>query len=179
MNAVQLHLVLTHFPIVGFIAAGGLLFYALWRGSREARLIALVGIALAGLIVLPVLATGDASEEQVEHMPGVSETLLHRHEDAAEVAGTLATVTGILALLVLGLERWAPGKARMGALLLVVLVVASTASVGWAGHLGGRIRHPELRAGAAEGGGGDGQRSEKHEDDDDDDDEKGGARKRD
>ena len=148
MTMVQLHLALNHFPIVGLILSAALLIYGLLRGRREARNIALVGIAVSGLLVLPVRLVGHEAAEVVEHLPGFSETLVERHEEAADLAGTLTVVTGIAALLVLGLQRWAQGLVRSGTLVLLVMVMASTAGIGWAGHLGGLIRHPELNPAA-------------------------------
>jgi hypothetical protein len=144
MNSVQLHLILTHFPIVGFIASFALLLYALWRGSREIRTVALAGIALSGLIILPVLASGNAAEEFVERLPGIAESLVEHHEAAADTAGALALLAGAAALVTLVVQRWAPRFASAGLAVVALLVVVATAGVGWTAHLGGQIRHPEV-----------------------------------
>jgi Predicted membrane protein (DUF2231) len=143
MNVTQLHLMLNHFPIVGLIAAFSLLMYTLWRPSREVRNVALAGIALSGLMVLPVLLTGNASEDLVERLPGVREALIQAHESAAEVAGVLALVAGAAALLTFALQRWAPRFAKEGLAATLVLALVATVSIGWSAHLGGEIRHPE------------------------------------
>lgn len=163
MNVAQLHLILNHFPLVGFIAASVLLLYALWRRSAEARAIALVGIALSGLLILPVLVSGNASEEMVEHLPGVSEALIGRHEQAADTAGALALVAGGVALLALIALRWAPRAARAALGATLVLAVAAMVGIGWAAHLGGTIRHPEIAlAWNAAGGEGGSEADEAH-----------------
>jgi Predicted membrane protein (DUF2231) len=144
MNYAQLHMMLIHFPIVGFIAAFGLLVYALARGSSEARNIALVGVVLSGLAVLPVLVTGNAAENYVEHLPGVREALIQQHENAADLAGTLAVVAGAVALLTLIVQRWAPRFSRAGMAVTLATVLIAAVGIGWTAHLGGEIRHPEL-----------------------------------
>lgn len=172
MNAVQLHLALNHLPIVGLIAFGIVLIYAMWRGGREARRIALVGLAVSGLLTIPVLLSGESAEETVEHLGTALEPLIHNHEEAADVASTLSIITGIAALLVLGLELWMPRFRRMASAGLVVLVLVSAVAVGWTGHLGGLIRHPELRQGGAAAaltpGTLGGAQGGDHDDDDDD-----------
>ncbi len=140
----QLHLMLIHFPIVGFIASSLLLVYALWRHRQEARTIALVGIVLSGIVVLPVLATGNASEDAVEGLPGVSRTLMRQHSQAADTAGTLAVIAGGLALATLLVQRWRPRLATPALTGVLVMATAATVSIGWTSHLGGEIRRPEL-----------------------------------
>lgn len=153
MNVAQLHLFLNHFPLVGFIAASVLLLYALWRRRPEARSIALVGIVVSSLLILPVLLSGTASEDMVEHLPGVREALIGQHEQAADTAGALALIAGGVALLTLILQRWAPRRARIGVATTLVLVGVATVSIGWASHLGGAIRHPEAALAWNAGGG--------------------------
>jgi hypothetical protein len=144
MNVAQLHLALTHFPFVGFIASFGVLLYALWRGSSEVRNVALVGIVLSGLIILPVMATGNGSEDVVEGLPGVAHALVGQHRHAADIASTLALAAAAVALLTLILQRWAPAYTKLSLAGVLTLVLAGTVSIGWAAHLGGEIRHPEL-----------------------------------
>jgi len=163
MNVAQLHLILNHFPIVGFIASFGLLLYTLWRPSREVRTVALAGMVISGLLVLPVLITGNASEEMVEHLPGVSEGLIGRHENAADIASAVALIAGGLALMTLILQRWAPRFVKEGLAATMVVGLVAIVTIGWTAHLGGAIRHPEIalawNAGGEQGGEG-GERSE-------------------
>jgi hypothetical protein len=147
MNFPQLHLMLNHVPIVGFIAAYGLLLYALWRRSAEARRIALAGMFLSGLIILPVLITGNVSEDVVENLPGVVKAAIGRHEDAADYAAAMSMVAGAAAFVALLLDRWRPRHARLGVTAVLVLALLATAALARTAHLGGQIRHPEIAFG--------------------------------
>lgn len=144
MNVAQLHLALTHFPFVGFIASFGVLIYALWRRSSEVRNVALAGIVISGFMTLPVVATGNGSEEVVEGLPGVAHAMVAQHAYAADIASTIAVGAAVLALLTLFLLRWAPRYANGGMIASLALVVAAIVGIGWTSHLGGEIRHPEL-----------------------------------
>lgn len=155
MNVAQLHLFLNHFPLAGFIASFGLLLYALWRGRSEARRIALAGIVISGLLILPVMLSGSGSEEMVEHLPGVREAVIGRHEEAASIALVLALVAAAAALVTLIGERRSRSLARGGLLATMLLAAIAMVGIGWTSHLGGAIRHPEI-ATAWGGFGGDG-----------------------
>ena len=98
MNGAHLHLLLTHGPVLGLVFGTILLGYAWWRGGEEVRRLALVFTAVAGLLALPAYFTGEDAEDIVETLPGVSKSVIHEHEEAAEGAAIAAVVTAVLAL---------------------------------------------------------------------------------
>jgi hypothetical protein len=95
-----------------------------------------------------VFLTGEPAEEAVEGVAGVSESMIHPHEEAAEAALIVTGIAGVMALVALGayrrrsLPRWLTGAAFTAALV-------STTMLGWAANLGGRIRHTEIGGTAA------------------------------
>jgi peptidoglycan/LPS O-acetylase OafA/YrhL len=154
MDATHLHLLVNHLPILGSFFALPLLVLALWRRQEPwlfagAALLLLIGGA-AGVVAEE---SGEGAEEAVEHLAGVSEALIHEHEERAEVATPLAVITGLAALGVaaLSLRRratWLPGGAVV---LLLTGVTAGT--MAWVGQSGGLIRHTELRDPSSNAGG--------------------------
>jgi hypothetical protein len=76
-----------------------LLLLALLRKSEELKRVSLGVFVFTALIVLPFYFTGEPAEEVVEHLPGVAEPLIERHENAALFALLIAGVTGIAALI--------------------------------------------------------------------------------
>lgn len=148
MNAAHLHLLLTHLPVVGAVFAVLLLAAALLTRCRTVRRIALAAVVVVGLLGLPTYFSGEGAEDAVEGLPGVSEALVERHEDAATRSLVALEVAGVLSLLALA----ATIRARrvpawiVAATLLVTLVSAGL--LGWTANLGGQIRHTEIRAGA-------------------------------
>jgi hypothetical protein len=83
MNWAHIHLSLNHLPVVGIIFGVLLLLLALLRKSEELKRVSLGVFVLTALLALPVYFTGEPAEEVVEHVPGVAESLIGRHENAA------------------------------------------------------------------------------------------------
>ena len=150
MSIVHLHLILNHVPVIGMVFALLILGVAAWRrndGMGRLGLSVMVGLAVVTAVVF---LSGEPAEEAVENVAGVSEAMIHPHEEAAEAALIVTGIAGALALVALGayrrraLPRWLTGAAFMAAL------VAGT-TLGWAANLGGRIRHTEIGATASSG----------------------------
>ena len=152
-NGAQFHVLLNHFPVVLGVTSLPFLLFALWKRNAVARTALLIGATLsvlAGLSVIPTYLSGEGAEEVVEHQPWFSETLLEQHEDAAKfaLAGTL--LAGLAAGVVLfQLRKRAEPKIVFVAAALIFNGIAAGVT-GYVAHLGGVIRHDELRAGAAE-----------------------------
>lgn len=155
MNPAQIHLALTHLPVVGaLLAAAALSIGAVTRNPATRR----AGLALllfAGLSAIPTHLTGEGAEEIVEERVGVSEAIIERHEDAAGYALALVLLGGAVAagsLLAAWLGREQAARALFAGALALALV--DTVVLGWVAHLGGEIRHDEIRVAALGGEGG-------------------------
>jgi hypothetical protein len=144
MDAAHLHLALNHVPVLGLPFALLLLVAAIvWR-NHQAKLFALSGMVLVALIALPVYFTGEAVEELVEGMPGVSEAHLERHEETATAALVSVEIVGVVALaglVVFGRSR-VPG---WFVTLVLLLSVVGSGMMARAANTGGQIRHTEIR----------------------------------
>ena len=81
MDATHLHLILTHFPIVGTIIGVGILAYGQFSKNNGIIKVALITFILMAIFTIPVFLTGEESEETVEHIAGVSERLIGDHEE--------------------------------------------------------------------------------------------------
>ena len=140
----QLHLMLNHLPIVGFFLMLPVLMFALWTQKVDYKRVALLGVSVMGLLSLPAFFTGEPAEEGIEHLAGVSESLIEDHEEAAELALILALVTAGLAS-----ASWIASR-KNSSLLKWAMPVVTVAALGtsgvmaWVGHEGGKIRHPEI-----------------------------------
>ena len=140
----QLHLMLNHLPIVGFFLMLPVLMFALWTQKVDYKRVALLRVSVMGLLSLPAFFTGEPAEEGIEHLAGVSESLIEDHEEAAELALILALVTAGLAS-----ASWIASR-KNSSLLKWAMPVVTVAALGtsgvmaWVGHEGGKIRHPEI-----------------------------------
>ena len=139
------HLLVNHFPILGIFFGLILAILALILQNRTLRFTALGFLLFSSLTFLPSNATGEQAEEQIEHLDGVSHTLIHEHEEKAESALPFAIIVGVLAIIGIILE--AKKHKLPQALLLVNILMAL-----WLMYLlaqvatsGGEIRHPEIR----------------------------------
>jgi multisubunit Na+/H+ antiporter MnhC subunit len=145
MSVLHLHLILNHVPVIGTAFVLLMLGVSVTRRNEGmARLGLGVMVGLAAITAI-VFLTGEPAEEAVERVAGVSEAMIHPHEEAAEAALIATTVVGALALLALAafrrraLPRWVTGSA-------LVAVFGVSVLLGWTANLGGRIRHTELGA---------------------------------
>jgi len=149
MTSAHLHLILTHFPIVGMILSFCLIVYALWRKDQRALDIALVGILFSGLAVLPVFWSGEGAEDTVEHLPGVMESAVDRHANAAVFAAVLTVIAGGVAFITLLMRKRGMGFAKWGQRSVVLAGLLAIMAMGWTANLGGQIRRPEITGGLA------------------------------
>ena len=146
MTIVHLHLLLNHIPVVGAIFVVALLATALVRRESVIALVALWTSAVLGIVAIAVYFTGEPAEDAVEHLPGVSESIIEQHEELALVATTMIAAFGALALGALmmfrgrSLPRWVIVSSFVG-----MLAVAGV--MGWTANLGGQIRHTEIAGG--------------------------------
>ncbi len=165
MNAAQIHLLLNHLPILGILFGTVLLAFALWRKKPEMARLSLALFVFTGLVAIAVYFSGEGAEELVEHGPGVSESLIEAHEDAALFAFIAALVLGAVSLAALflrGLHR------RLAPVALALALVTSGLMV-WTGSLGGTINHPEIRSNTTSVSTSDDDADENHEEPDHED----------
>jgi hypothetical protein len=144
MNASQVHLMLNHVPVLGVVFVMVALAAGLWlrRGTLlRFGLFTLVAIALAAI---PVYFSGGESEETVEKLAGVQERTIEQHEDVARSASIGLAILGLIGLAGLVRYRNAPIPAPFAATVLAAAVVLGGA-LAWTAHLGGQIRHDEMR----------------------------------
>lgn len=145
MNGAHYHLVLNHLPIiipiVGILVMiGGFIF----RSEVIKRTSYFIFI-VAALSAVVASATGNGAEEAIEHLPGVSERLLHAHEEAAETFSIILYLLGGLSFIAL----WANWKQKSYSRMLSWFVIGFAMVVLFfskqTGTSGGVIRHPEIR----------------------------------
>ena len=145
MNWPHLHLIINHFPVVGFLF--GLLFvaYAMIRKSEELQKTSLGFLVLVALVTVPVYFTGDQAGDIVKRLPDVSKSLVDQHGEAASVALTGAVMLGLIAASGIFFFRRAAAIPRRFMVLTLILTIAVNGLIGYTANLGGQIRHPEAR----------------------------------
>jgi hypothetical protein len=147
MDLAHIHLLLNHFPTIGYIIGGGLFLLSLITKSddlKRASLVVLLGIAL---IAIPTYMSGNGAADAIKSLPGVSKSLIETHEGVALEAVVFMLFTGAFAWLGLWQFRRLARIPGWNLAVILVLTVVSLALMARASNLGGEIRHAEIRAG--------------------------------
>jgi len=148
MNSVQMHLALTHVPVILSLVGLIMLIVAFFIKNSTITKTSYILILTAGITALPVFFTGEGTEEAIENLPGVSESVIGRHEEVAKLAMISIAAAGLMALAALFSFRWQIA-ARVFKVVVVLLAITSGGLLAQTAHLGGQIRHTEIRSSVA------------------------------
>ena len=148
MKSVQMHLALTHAPVILSLVGLIMLIVAFFIKNTTLTKTSYILLLLAGVAALPVFFSGEGTEEAIENLPGVSDAIIERHEEVANLAMISIAAAGLLALAGLFTFKWQPAARLFKAVVLILAFAAGGLMVQTA-HLGGQIRHTEIRKGVA------------------------------
>ncbi|MBI5179099.1 MAG: hypothetical protein HZA04_07550 [Nitrospinae bacterium] len=141
----HLHLALNHFPVVGLFFAVALLAYGMKKGSDDLQSASLWTFVIVAVLGAITYFTGEPAEEMVEHMPGVTEAMIEKHEFAGTIVLILMGLVGALSiggLLYRKKNNALHAGLSKGILALALIAVLFTLRTA---NLGGQIRHTEIR----------------------------------
>jgi hypothetical protein len=159
MNLAHVHLLLNHFPTIGFGIGLGLFLVGLIGKNDYLQRVSFVIFFLIALLAIPTYMSGNAAQEVLKDTPEVSQNLIRQHEDAALLAFVLMQITGFVAWLGLWQFRLISRLASWSIASVVLLSIVTFGLMARAANIGGEIRHPEILA-AQETGAGTGSGSE-------------------
>ena len=145
MNEVHLHLILNHFPSVGITIGLLVLIGGYLMKNQQVKATSLGIFIFSALASLAANYTGEGAEEIVERIPGISESIIHEHEEFAEQFLTLSLILGGAALITLFLQLKKIRFATYGYFLVLILSISCLVSAFYVGVTGGEIRHTEIR----------------------------------
>ena|SRR5690606_19342315 len=146
MNDAHLHLVVNHLPIVSLLIGFLVLLSGFFFKKPEIKLTALGIFVFSALSGILAFYTGEGAEEVVENLPNISETLIHNHEEAAELFYVFVLILGSISLITLVLEIKKSKFALFGYLIIFVMTLVSMFFAKNTGTTGGEISHPEIRS---------------------------------
>lgn len=148
IDAAQIHLALNHFPIAGIFFTIFLLLVGFLFKKRELILSGMLIAVISGIAIIPMSLSGDGVEEIVEHKPGVTRELIHEHEEMADKALIAFEVTAVLAILWFVARKKKQDWTYKIEVVTFLLSLVSALIIVQTAHLGGLIRHDEIRPGA-------------------------------
>lgn len=98
MDMAHVHLWLTYVPILGSIFLTVLFLVSLVYRNGFTQKVSLWFLGGIALVTIPMFFSGEAAEEAVEDLPGVSKAMIDLHEFVSRFGFGVMCVTGIIAL---------------------------------------------------------------------------------
>jgi hypothetical protein len=144
MNRAHLHLVVNHAPVLGSAFGVTLLVYAVVVNNQDFIRLAFVIFVVSAVAALAAYWTGKPAKDLLEHTVGVPTDLVEQHEEVAFVSLALVEMLGVLCLIWLFVYRSGELPTAVAWFALTIALFAA-ASMTWTAHLGGQIRHSEIR----------------------------------
>jgi uncharacterized membrane protein len=145
MNDAHYHLIVNHLPIVGLLIGILVLIAGLVFNKAEVKLTALGIFIFSAITSIAAFYTGEGAEEVVENLEGISETLIHTHEEYAETFYTLTLILGGLSLLTFIMELKKIKFTKYLIILCLLIAIVDGVLATYVGSSGGEIRHTEIR----------------------------------
>ncbi len=146
MDQTHIHLLITHLPIVGSILGGLVLAYGIWAKSFQTKIAAYFLLIISSIGGGIGYLTGEAAEETVENIAGLSKNLIEQHEDSAAIALISLIVLGVASVVGLFLTSRRSQFSRAVAVVVFFISLVSFGLVAVTGYLGGQIRHTEINS---------------------------------
>lgn len=146
MNQTHLHLLINHLPIFGSILGGLVLAHGLWTKSNQTKIAAYYLLIISSIGAVIAYLTGEAAEESVENIQGISKDLIGQHEDFAVFALVALSVLGVASLIGLFVTIKKSASTRMVAIVTLFISLISFGLIARTGYIGGQIRHTEINS---------------------------------
>ena len=143
----HVHMVLNHFPTVGFVFALTFYLIALALNNDVMKRAGLVVFVIGAVLGVPTYVTGAASMWALTDppIPGVSKALINEHRDMALLTLFGLAFTGGAAWIELWRYRHLGRFSKLSLYLVLVFALITLAIMAETGHRGGQINHPEIR----------------------------------
>ena len=144
MNQTHIHLLITHLPIFGSIFGGIVLAHGLWTKSDQTKIAAYNLFIISAIGAGVAYLTGEAAEETVENIQGITDSMIDQHEDFAVFALISLIVLGVASIGGLFLTLKKSSLTKSVAFVVLFISLISFGLVARTGYLGGQIRHTEI-----------------------------------
>lgn len=147
MDQTHIHLLITHLPIFGSLLGTLVLSYGVWKKSDTTQLASYYLLVISAVGAVIAYLTGEAAEETVENIQGVSENVIEQHADFATYALVALITVGVFSLVGIYLKNTKSTFVKPVTTITLFLALISFGLVARTGYLGGQIRHTEIASG--------------------------------
>jgi uncharacterized membrane protein len=144
----HVHVILNHFPSVGFVIALGFYLTALIRDNDGMKRASLVVFVVCAILGVPTYITGAASMWALAKVPEISRAVINDHRDMALLSLLGLAFTGVTAWIELWRFRHLGRFSNRSLYLVLAFAIVTLAVMAETGHRGGHINHPEIRPAA-------------------------------
>jgi uncharacterized membrane protein len=144
MDQTHLHLVANHLPVIGSFIGIFVLIYGMVTFSVHTKRAACFIFILCAAGAALTFLTGEAAEEKVEHLKGISESVIEVHEETAAIALTAMIALGIASIISLFISFKKSDFSKYLSFTLLIIATISFSITVYTANLGGKIRHTEL-----------------------------------
>src|SRR6266404_3488552 len=146
MNPVHLHLLLNHFPTVGFSIGLALFLVGLVAKRDQLQRVSLVIFFLTAALTITTYVSGSDAQEALKETPDLPTSVISAHETAALLAFAFMQATGFFSWLALWMWRGVSRVANWNLAVVLVLAIVSFGLMARAANIGGEIRHAEIQS---------------------------------
>ena len=146
MNGAHFHLVVNHLPIVGVIIGALVMVAGFLAKQKQVKQTALGIYIFSAITSIIAFLSGEGAEETVESISGISETLIHIHEEYAETFLVLSITLGVVSIISLYLSIKNHKFSKYGNIITLILALSLVFVGKLVGTSGGEIRHSEIRS---------------------------------
>ena len=143
----HVHIILNHFPTIGFVFALVVYVIGLVINNIVMTRSGLVLFVICTILVIPTYVTGAASMWALTAppVPGISKAVINAHRDMALLTLFGVAFTGVAAWIELWRSRHLGRFSRRSLYLVLAFAIITLAVMAETGHRGGQINHPEIR----------------------------------
>lgn len=145
MESAYMHLLLTHFPIIGSLFGIFLLGYGLLKKNDSIIEIALFAFVFIAIVSIPAFLSGELAEVVINRLDTQNESFIHEHEDAAAYGLWLMILLGLASLVALIRTIQKRENVRKFQYAIWLLSLITFLAMAYVGITGGKIRHTEVR----------------------------------
>ena len=141
------HMILNHFPTIGFVITLAFFIFGLMRDNAVIKRTSLAAFTICGILGAPTYVTGAAAMWALTDPPilGVTKAAINAHRDMALLSLFGLAATGASAYFELWRYRYLGRFSKTSLNVVLVLSIVTLGIMAETGHRGGLINHPEIR----------------------------------
>jgi len=146
MDAVQIHLVLNHVPILGTLFGTAVFLTGLLLKNENFIKVGLVTFILVAIATVPVILSGEEAEHTIKKLTCVNLTYIESHEEMANKAFWSCIGLGVISVLLMALFYVRKSNYIAIKVIILILALGTLGAMIETGNRGGKISHSQTQS---------------------------------